>query len=138
MSESNYDYYEQYDDEVDDQRNAPPPARGRSSTRTAVPSRSRRAQPRSEPAIVRRAEQPVHSEYFSLKKSALVEMVPLAGQVWASFLGRPQMPAAVGDDIADRENAALHRDALARHQQMQHRIVALSDLAARALDMVLD
>jgi len=71
-------------------------------------------------------------EYLAIPKTALVELIPTLGQVWASFLGRPGMPQAVGDDVIDRDNAAMHRDALAMHQQNQTRIQALTDLAARA------
>ena len=42
------------------------------------------------------------------------------------------MPAMIGDDIIDRTNSTLHRDALAMHQQNQTRILALTELAARA------
>lgn len=76
-------------------------------------------------------------EYFAIKKSAIADVIPAVGQVWASFLGRPAMPQAVGDDVIDRNNAALHRDALAKHQQNQTRITALTDLAARAARLLL-
>ena len=73
--------------------------------------------------------------YFAIKKDALAEIIPSLGQVWASFLGRPELPKAVGNDTIDRDNAALHRDALAHHQQNQTRILALTDLAARAVKL---
>ncbi len=85
-----------------------------------------------------RPTQPAQSEHFALKKSAVIEMIPLAGQVCASFIGRPEMPTPTGDNVVDHGNASLHRDALSRHQQMQHRIVALSELASRGLEMVLE
>jgi hypothetical protein len=77
----------------------------------------------------------VHGDFVTVKKSALTELIPAVGKVWASFLGRPEPPTAVGDDVVDRDNAAAHRDALARHQQNQTRILALSDLAERALKL---
>lgn len=76
-------------------------------------------------------------EYLAIKKSALADVIPAVGLVWASFLGRPAMPQAVGDDVIDRDNAALHRDALAKHQQNLTRIEALTDLAARAARLLL-
>lgn len=75
-------------------------------------------------------------DYLAIPKAALVEIIPTLGQVWASFLGRPDMPQAVGDDVIDRDNAAMHRDALAMHQQNQTRIQALTDLAARAVRLL--
>lgn len=157
MSDSNHDYDDDHDDHddhdddhdddrdddgVDDVRNA---ARGgRRGRRGRSPAPSRRSRKRSSSRrsgrsiAVRKPARPKRGEHFSLKKSAMIEMVPLAGQVWASFLGRPGTPPATGDNLTDHGNASLHRDALARHQQMQHRIVALSELASRALEMVLD
>ena len=77
-------------------------------------------------------------EYVTIRKSALAEIIPRIGQVWASFLVRPEPPQAVGDDIIDRDNAAMHRDALAQHQQNQTRALALTQLAARAVRLLLD
>ena len=75
-------------------------------------------------------------DYFVIRKDAIAEAItfigPAIGQVWASFLGQPEPPQAVGDDVIDRDNAAMHRDALAKHQQNLTRILALTDLAARA------
>jgi hypothetical protein len=76
-----------------------------------------------------------HGEYLTIKKSAIGEILPSLGHLWAAFLGIPQAPQAVGEDKTDRDNAALHRDALARHQQNQVRILALTDLASRAVKL---
>ena len=79
------------------------------------------------------AAAPVHGEYLSIKKAAFAELIPAAGQLWASFLGLPDKPKAIGDDIVDRDNALMYSEALATHQQNQTRILALTDLAARAI-----
>ena len=79
----------------------------------------------------------MQGEYLSIKKSTLAELVPAAGQLWASFLARPEMPQASGNDIIDRDNASMHREALAMHQQNQTRILALTDLAARVAKLIL-
>jgi len=76
-------------------------------------------------------------EYFAIKKSAIAELLPAVGQIWASFLAPPAPPAAVGNDIVDRDNAAMHRQALAMHDQNQTRILALTNLAARAAKLFL-
>jgi hypothetical protein len=76
-----------------------------------------------------------HGEYLTIKKSAIAEILPSLGHLWAAFLGMPQAPQAVGEDKTDRDNAAMHRDALARHQQNQTRILALTDLASRAVKL---
>lgn len=73
--------------------------------------------------------------HIVVNKTALANLVPAAGQVWASFLIPPDAPKATGDDIVDRDNAAMHRQALAAHQQNQTRILALTDLAARAVKL---
>jgi hypothetical protein len=73
--------------------------------------------------------------YLAIKKSAIVEILPSLGHLWAAFLGMPQAPQAVGEDKIDRDNAAMHREALARHQQNQTRILALTDLASRAVKL---
>jgi len=118
----------------------------RSGSRIAVPrrgvptprSRGQGDRQSTRAIVVRQPDAaPVSDDYFRLKKDAIVEIVPLVGKVWSSFLGRPDMPTPTGDHIVDRENAALHRDALAQHQQAQHRIEALSQIAGRALDMLL-
>jgi hypothetical protein len=54
------------------------------------------------------------------------------------FLVRPEAPQAVGDDVIDRDNAAMHRDALAQHQQNMTRALALTKLAARAVRLLLE
>jgi hypothetical protein len=77
-------------------------------------------------------------EYVTIRKSALAEIIPSIGQVWASFLVRPETPQAVGDDVIDRDNAAMHRDALAQHQQNMTRALALTKLAARAVRLLLE
>ncbi len=74
-------------------------------------------------------------DYLSIKKSAIAQLIPIGGQIWASFLARPAPPLAVGNDIVDRDNATLHRDALAMHQQNQTRLLALSDLASRLVKL---
>jgi len=110
----------------------------------------RRLQPRGRALVVREPRptrqpmmapppgmSPQSGEYFAIKKSTLAELAPAVGQICASFLGRPEAPRAVGDAVIDRDNAAMHRDALAAHQQNQTRILALSDLAARAAKLFL-
>ncbi len=82
------------------------------------------------------AQANIGDDYVSIRKGALVEIIPIVGQVYASFLGLPALPTATGDHLVDRDNAALHRDALARHHQNQTRILALSDLAARAVSLM--
>lgn len=74
-----------------------------------------------------------NGDYMTIRKSAIIELLPIAGQLWASFLGRPDVPQAVGNDVIDRDNASMHRDALAMHQQNQTRILSLSDLASRVV-----
>ena len=74
---------------------------------------------------------------ITIPKSAVTAIIPALGQVWASFLGLPEAPHAIGNDVIDRNNAALHRDALATHAQNQTRILALTDLASRALRLML-
>lgn len=135
-------------DEAAEHRNARPARgkrrrRGRPGRRGSPRPRPRPGSPRPRPrlgGIVTRPRRPEPADdgYFRLKKEALIEVIPLAGKLWSSFLGQPDMPPPTGDDITDRGNAALHRDALAKHQQAQHRIEALSEIAARALDMVMD
>lgn len=77
-------------------------------------------------------------EHVSIRKSALLELIPAAGKVWASFLGLPDAPRATGDNIVDRDNAAEHRESLAQHSQSQVRILALSELAAKAIKIFAD
>ena len=77
----------------------------------------------------------VGDDFVAIKKSAVAELLASVGPLWASVLARPQAPQAVGDDIIDRDNATMHRDALALHQQNQTRILALTDLAARAVKL---
>lgn len=79
-------------------------------------------------------------DYVAIKRTTLMqlgELIPGVGRVWASFLGRPEAPKAIGNDIIDRDNAATHRDALAQHGQNQTRILALTELAGRALTLLL-
>ena len=138
------------DDDDDELRNARPRrrsprsrGRGRSRgrrysrpSRRYTPPRRSQAPARTEsraPAVVR--EQAPKGEYFSVKKGAIAEIMPAVGKVWASFLGTPNMPRATGNDIADRDNASAHRDSLAKHQQNQTRILALTELAGRALTL---
>lgn len=80
---------------------------------------------------------PVQDGGFSIDKSIVADVVPTVGKVWASFLLPPDMPPATGDDIADRDNASMHRQALTEHQQNQTRILALTELAGRVIKMVL-
>jgi hypothetical protein len=94
--------------------------------------------PPQRPPVVHAPAQPVgfeHGQYIAIKKSALAEIIPSVGHLWAAFLGMPAAPQAVGEDKVDRDNAALHRDALAKHQQNQTRILALTDLASRAVKL---
>lgn len=81
------------------------------------------------------AAPPSGADYLTIKKSSVTDLVSLAGKAWASFLIRPDMPETIGDDIIDRTNATLHRDALAMHQQNQTRIAVLTDLATRAVKL---
>ena len=118
-------------------------SRGRRTRRTDRPrSRGtiRRRTGRYQPQLPERVEHggPVvardpDGEYFAIKKSAIADLLPAVGMVWASFLGTPQAPRATGDDITDRDNASSHRESLAQHQQNQTRILALTELAGRAL-----
>lgn len=80
---------------------------------------------------------PMPGDVIAIPKSAIAELIPALGQVWASFLGLPEAPHAIGDDVVDRNNATMHRAALATHTQNQTRILALTDLASRALRLVL-
>ena len=136
------------DDEVTGLRNARQrshrsrSSRGRRTRRTQRPqSRGtiRRRTGRYQPQLPERVEHggPViardpDGEYFAIKKSAIADLLPAVGMVWASFLGTPQAPRATGDDITDRDNASSHRESLAQHQQNQTRILALTELAGRA------
>jgi hypothetical protein len=74
-------------------------------------------------------------DYLAIRKSALADLIPTIGELWASFLGLPDAPQVVGDDVTDRTNAGLHREALARHQQSQARILAVTNLASRAIHL---
>ena len=78
-----------------------------------------------------------HGDYVAIKKDVVAELVPIIGKAYASFLARPEPPSATGDNIVDRDNASMHRDALALHQQNQTRILALTDLVARAAKLFL-
>ena len=148
------------DDDAEDVRNARPRGRGRGRGRRRPgrrPRRSRRpgramyprppvyqppprppqpAQP-SPGAIAVRPSKPVvvSGDHLSVRKSALIEFIPAVGKLWASFLGKPNKPIATGDNITDHNNASEHREALADHAQNQTRILALSDLAAKAVKM---
>lgn len=139
-----------------DYRNAGPRDHRGSGSRPAIrrighrpPSSMGGIRPRSSdrPDIVRHPGDddrsvPAHrsqsGEYVSIRKSALAEIIPSIGQVWASFLVRPEPPQAVGDDVIDRDNAAMHRDALAQHQQNMTRALALTKLAARTVQLLLE
>ena len=147
---------ETYDISVE-RRNAAPPARGQSgrSRPFGVPGGGGGSRPQrhgSGTGIIHRtvpvpipgqtpmSQSPIADiggDYLAIRKSTLVELISPAGQVLASYLGRPEAPMAVGDDLVDRNNAALHRDALAAHQQNQARITALTDLATRALNLLM-
>ena len=115
------------------------PSRPSGGTRPAprtIVTRPRPLPTRPDPIVpVSPAPTPVQSsdEYLAIKKSAVADILLAGGKVWASFLARPNPPAAVGDDIVDRDNATMHRDALAMHQQNQTRILALTDLVSRAV-----
>jgi len=76
-------------------------------------------------------------EFVSVRKSDVVGLIPLGGELWAASLGRPDMPQATGDDVTDRTNAAMHRDALALHDQNRDRIRALAGLVERAAMLLL-
>ena len=115
----------------------------RPPTSGSLPGTPRPRQP-NRPVLRPRPRRPVpvqaepvtqSSAHVVIEKQALAEMVPAVGQLWASFLGRPEKPDAIGNDIIDRNNAAMHRDALAMHQQNQTRILALTDLASRVIKL---
>lgn len=80
--------------------------------------------------------QPVQTgpAYLSVRKADLLELVPAIGAIWASVLVLPDAPVATGDDVIDRNNATMHREALARHQQSQTRILALTELGRRLIN----
>ena len=112
-------------------RRPPRPPRPQPRPHRPVPA------PRPVPVIARpRPTQMQDGEYFTVKKSAVAEVIPAVGMVWASFLGTPTAPKATGDDITDRDNATAHREALAQHQQNQTRILALTELAGRAFNLL--
>ena len=75
---------------------------------------------------------------LAIKKSALLDLIPVGGAAWACMLERPDKPVVVGNDVIDHENAAMHRDALAAHQQNMMRIRVISELAARAIKVLVD
>lgn len=141
------------DDVIDHYRNAGPGdgrrgrgfGRIRDYTQGGVARRRRpehRPRPSQRPVIVHKPRPapapppPVQDGFFTVDKGMVADVVPAVGKVWASFLVPPDGPQATGDDIVDRDNASMHRQALAAHQQNQTRILALSDLAARVLKMV--
>lgn len=150
------EYFHIYHDEPEDYRNADP--RGIISTGRRRPRRDVfRPGPASRPIAPRPiAPRPIaprpeliepvapvqpapaprdDAEYLTIRKSAFAELLPSFGKAWAAFLARPAAPAAVGDDIVDRDNATMHRDALAMHQQNQTRILSITDLVARAVKL---
>jgi len=77
------------------------------------------------------------ADHISIRKDDMVSLIGMGGELLAAFYGRPAMPQVVGDDVTDRTNAALHRDALALHDQNRDRIRALTGLAERAAKMML-
>ena len=88
------------------------------------------------------AERPVRNvsndgEYLSIKKDALVGLISIIGDGWASVLARPDIPQPTGDPKIDFTNSALHRDALALHDQNRDRIRAVASLAERAARLLL-
>lgn len=133
------------DDDDDGLRNAAPRPRRPTVVRQPYrrPSPPVQVRPRPQapvytgsPApIVRYEPQAVvmSGEHISIRKGALLELIPAIGKIWASFLGMPAQPKATGNDLVDRDNAAAHRDALAQHAQNQTRILALSELASQAV-----
>ena len=76
-------------------------------------------------------------EYLAIKKEALVDLISIAGDAYASFLARPDVPRATGDNKTDFDNAALHRDALALHDQNRDRIRTISGLVERTARLLL-
>lgn len=142
------------DDDVDDYRNARrvyhPRSGGSKRPRTAPPRRpNRRRSPpvrvgRRAPMVIRASQRPrpvvvaQTPDRISIRKDAVIELLPMVGQVWAAFLGMPDAPAIENDDRIDRENAAAHRQALAQHQQNQTRILALTNLATRAANLMIN
>lgn len=78
-----------------------------------------------------------NDEYLAIRKDTLASVVPLIGELCAAYLGRPDLPLPSGDPETDFTNHALHRDALALHDQNRDRIRALSVLAERAAKLIL-
>ena len=97
------------------------------------PPRPRPVPPVYSQPTPRHSQKREDEDHIAIRKSALLELIPSVGKVWASFLGIPDSPQATGDDVTDRNNASDHREALARHTQNQTRILALTDLAAKAV-----
>jgi hypothetical protein len=134
--------------QVNDHRR--PPHHGGSSpgvvpprTRSVPPSAGHAMPVASRPVVVRSpGARPVVHAYpqqeplGTINATTIAKLAPIVGQLCAAFLGRPNPPEIVGSDRIDRENAALHRDALAAHQQNQARILALSDLVGRGIEIV--
>lgn len=104
------------------------------------PSHSGTLQPRppqSSPAGHGGPNVQANGEFVSVRKEAIAGLIPLAGEFAASYLGRPAMPQPSGDPNIDFANAALHRDALALHGQNRDRIRVLSNLAERAVKLMM-
>lgn len=76
-------------------------------------------------------------EYLSVRKEVFASLIPMGGELWAAFLGRPGLPKPSGDPNVDFANAALHRDALALHDQNRDRIRALTGLAERVVRLMM-
>jgi hypothetical protein len=68
---------------------------------------------------------------------AMAGLIPMAGKLWAAFLGRPDMPPITGENQTDHANQVLHADALAAHQQQQKRIETATELVGRLFDHLL-
>ena len=96
-----------------------------------------------EPTIVRtsptegRVNARADGEYFSVKKEVVAELIPTLGELASASLGRPDMPRYTGDPSTDYANAALHREALALHDQTRERIRVTSNLIERFAKVVM-
>lgn len=102
--------------------------------RGGVPSKSRYTNPRQpQPSGTVNTS----GEYLAIKKDVIGDLLPMAGKIWAALLGQPGRPEYTGDPRSDFTNAALHREALAQHEQSQLRIMTVSDVAGRVLKLLM-
>ena len=78
-----------------------------------------------------------NGEYLAIRKDALIDLISIGGDAWASWLTRPDFPQATGDAKTDFDNASLHRDALALHDQNRDRVRTVSSLLERMARLLL-